>query len=114
MPTDIRSQVLPDYRDDAWHHIVVTFDGSQGKLYLDGVNYVDIPVSGELSSEEEPLHIGDGRDERHFSGAVDEARIYNRALSEDEVVQNFEATLNSLSVAPRSKLVGLWGRLRVQ
>lgn len=113
-PTDIRSQALPDYRDDDWHHIVVTFDGEQGKLYLDGVNYVDIPVSGELASEEEPLHIGDGRDERHFSGAVDEARIYNRALSEDEVVQNFEATSNSVSVDPISKLAGLWGQIKVR
>lgn len=113
-PTDIRSQALPDYNDGDWHHIVVTFDGAEGKLYLDGVNYVDIPVSGELSSEDEPLHIGDGRNERHFSGAVDEARIYNRALSEDEVVQNFEATSNSVSVDPISKLAGLWGRIKVR
>ncbi len=113
-PTDIRSEALPNYKDDAWHHVVVTFDGEKGKLYLDGVNYIDIPVSGELSSEEEPLHIGDGRDERHFSGAVDEARIYNRALSEDEVAQNFAATSNSVSVDPRYKLAGLWGRIKVQ
>ena len=114
-PTDIRSQALPDYNDGAWHHIAVTYDGEAGKLYLDGLNQLDIPVTGEISSEEEPLHIGDGRNERHFGGAVDEARIYNRALDADEIRMNFEAESNVLAaVDAKSKLSALWGQLKTQ
>lgn len=63
-PTDIRSQA--DFNDGAWHHIAVTYDGEAGKLHFDGINQVDIPVTGDLPQTEDSLHIGDGRDERHL------------------------------------------------
>ena len=114
-PTDIRSQELPDYNDGAWHHIAVTYDGQAGKLYLDGVNYVDIPVTGEISQTEDPLHIGDGNNERHFKGAIDEFRIYSRALGEAEILQNFGAELNIVTAVSASiKLPTLWGQLKSQ
>lgn len=112
-PTDIRSQALPNYDDDTWHHVVATWDGESGKLFLDGEKHVDIPVSGELAQTDDPLHIGDGREMRHFNGIVDEVRIYNRALDEDEIIQNYEAKSNSLAVNAALKLATLWGYLKI-
>jgi hypothetical protein len=111
-PNDIRTQALPNYDDDEWHHVVVTYDGQRGKLYLDGENHVDISVIGDISQTDDRLHIGDGGNNRHFSGAVDEARIYNRALDEGEVVQNFEAKSNDLAVEAVGKLAITWGGIK--
>ncbi|MBD3183937.1 hypothetical protein GF312_16755 [Candidatus Poribacteria bacterium] len=111
-PNDIRSQALPNYNDDAWHHVVITYDGSQGRLYLDGVMHVDIPVSGDIAETDEPLHIGDGNNERHFNGIIDEVRIYNKALTEDEVMQNFNVQSNLLAVDAEGKLSTTWARIK--
>ncbi len=114
-PNDIRSEALPDHNDGAWHHVAVTYDGKAGKLYLDGVNQVDIPVTGDISQTEDPLHIGDGNNERHFCGAVDEVRIYDRALDADEVRRNFEAESNVVAaLSADSMLSTLWGQLKIQ
>jgi len=114
-PNDIRSQAVPDFNDDKWHHVVLTYDGQNGMLYFDGEILVDIPVTGDISQTEDPLHIGDGNSERFFNGAIDEARIYNRALDEDEVRQNFQATSNNLAVIDaRAGIAALWGEIKVR
>jgi hypothetical protein len=111
-PNDIRSQALPSYNDDSWHHVAITYDGSSGKLYLDGVKHVDAPVSGEITQTDEPLHIGDGNNQRHFNGIIDEVRIYNRGLSEAEVLQNFNVNNNLLAVEAAAKLTITWGSIK--
>jgi len=111
-PNDIRSQNVPNYDDDAWHHVMLTYDGEKGKLFVDGEKLVDIDVDGEISQNKEPLHIGDGRNERHFNGLIDEVRIYNRGLSEDEVKQNYEVKSNFLAVEPTAKLPIIWGKIK--
>jgi len=111
-PNDIRAQNVPNYDDNKWHHVMVTYDGKKGKLFVDGDKLVDIDVSGDLSQNEEPLHIGDGNNERHFNGLIDEVRIYNRGLSEAEVQQNYKVTSNLLAVAPTGKLTTAWGKIK--
>lgn len=111
-PNDIRSLALPNYNDDAWHHVAVTYDGEVGRLYLDGVIHVDIPVNGDIAQTDEHLHIGDGNGQRHFNGIIDEVRIYNRGLDEKEIIQNFSAKSNSLAINAKSKLATLWSHLK--
>jgi len=43
-------------------------------------------------------------------GMIDELRLYDRPLSEDEVLQNYEA--EGLSVSPGQKLSLTWGGLK--
>jgi hypothetical protein len=42
---------------------------------------------------------------------VDEVRIYDRPLSEEEILQNMEA--EGMSVEPADKLVETWGKIKV-
>ena len=100
--------------DGEWHHAAAAYDGEVGRIFFDGEKVLDIPMSGELNQTDDPLHIGDGNNQRHFNGAVDEVRIYNRALEDDEILQNYNAKSNSLAVSAKSKLAALWGRLKVQ
>lgn len=87
-------------------HVACTLYGDNWKLYIDGQEvatsmykgYTEISnLDGEIpSTASAPLYIGAwfsssgdgiGNDEMmdFFSGIVDEVRIYNRALSEDEI-----------------------------
>jgi hypothetical protein len=72
-----------------WYHIAVTFSLSQGiaKIYINGVQYKDSNDIYEIKGNTDSLFIGGGV----FNGAIDEVRIYNRALSQAEI----QADMNS-------------------
>ncbi len=72
-----------------WIHIVGTYDGNTMSLYLDGAlnNSRDV---GEVIAYTGPAPLRIGNDQYSggsvFHGAIDDVRIYNRALSEEEVL----------------------------
>ena len=71
-----------------WTHIVATFANEQKALYINGrlVGEGTAPLS---LNTQRPLRIGGGATEGagnyFFRGMLDEVRIYNRALSAEEV-----------------------------
>ncbi|MFA5407932.1 MAG: LamG domain-containing protein, partial [Bacilli bacterium] len=73
-----------------WSNIVITLDGSRLKLYFDGKLYSDISYTGTLSYNTNPINIGhDGTS--YFKGSLDEIKMYSRALSANEIEQNYKA-----------------------
>ncbi len=48
-----------------------------------------------------------------FQGVFDEVRIYDRALTHEEVIRNYESGIG-LSVAPIQKLSTVWGALKAK
>jgi hypothetical protein len=79
-----------NYHDNLWHHVVATCDGSNIYLYLDGVLKAQTTASwwtGSTSWPTNQWNIGrDNNDSTYFfRGSLDEVRIYNRALSLEEV-----------------------------
>jgi len=74
-------------RVDEWVHIAQTYDGAVWHMYFNGLE-VDINTDtvGALAVAS-PWAIGARGvgGARHFSGAIDEVRIYNRALNVTEV-----------------------------
>lgn len=81
---------------DRWSHVATTCDGRYLKIYIDGELRSSEDL-GEfaLGSFDGPLFIGanhyGGRLGSHYQGQVDDLRIYNRALSADEVQARFQA-----------------------
>ncbi len=73
--------------DGKWHHIAGTFDGLLVKIYLDGFLMAtqDIGVADTLATNNEMLTIGSMDNQHYYDGAIDEIRIYNRALHESEI-----------------------------
>ncbi len=75
--------------DTNWHHVGVTIDrDGDGQLYLDGEpDGSPASMNSEAMDTINALAIGATRNtgENPFDGAIDEARIYNRALSPSEV-----------------------------
>ena len=73
---------------DTWYHLAGTYDGEELKAYKDGVLITtnDAP-SGPPVVETGTLKLGrHATAEQYFTGTVDEVRIYDRALSAQEVL----------------------------
>lgn len=76
-----------------WYCAVGIYDGNDLKLYVDGVleDSLNIgPVTAYTGPA--PLRIGDHRNSNHgvtgaFHGIIDDVRIYDRALSDEELQQ---------------------------
>ena len=71
-----------------WHHVVGTFDGFVIKIYVDGSEVGSTDYAGAIKDTDYKVGIGSfyGDAWRHgFDGTIDEVRIYNRALTADEI-----------------------------
>src|SRR5262249_48587921 len=72
-----------------WHHVVGTYDGTMMKLYIDNALTAPLAISGPNAGTRAPLRIGSkdvgGTAGNHFVGTLDEVRIYDRALTPDEI-----------------------------
>jgi L-ascorbate metabolism protein UlaG (beta-lactamase superfamily) len=75
--------------DDQWHHIGFVWDGSYRALYVDGAEIAkDAAIQNSLKSADSGMNIGAGKnpDEGNFfAGLIDDVRIYNMALSAEEI-----------------------------
>jgi hypothetical protein len=78
--------------DDQWHHVglVYDFDGLKRYLYVDGAEVAkDTDVVGGIGSDD-GLYFGAGKTldaGSFFFGLIDDIRIYDRALSAEEVAE---------------------------
>ncbi len=79
---------VDDSFNGTWHHVAGTFDGSQLRLYVDGGLADSMGYTGSIASTTFPVNIGRNSQEtdRFYRGVIDEVRIYNRALSEGEIL----------------------------
>ena len=71
---------------DAWSHLAATYDGSVVRLYVNGASAGSVSYPGVISASNGVLRLGGNSVwPEWFSGVIDEVRIYNRALSVDEI-----------------------------
>jgi len=97
---------------NSWHHIAVTYDGSDMKIYVDGVLVAeDTRPSLNIRNAPNNLLIGEspGFPGRVFNGKIDEVRIWNIARSQSQI----QSTMNYLLTeeyysTPDSGLAGYW------
>lgn len=96
-----------------WYHVGYTCDTKKNelKLYVDG-NLINTVVAGAEPNNLTHLRIGSEHEGRYFPGILDEARLYNRALTEKEMRQNFEVKSNGMAVNAAGKLTITWGALK--
>ena len=73
----------------AWHHAAGTYDGTELRLYLDGVLVGSKPATGPITPSSDPLYFGRNVYGWYWNGLIDEVAIYNRALSAEEIQQHY-------------------------
>jgi hypothetical protein len=98
-------------KEGEWHYLTGVVDDTKLVFYLDGDFVQEAVFSGPITSngpETEIGHAGDGG----FVGIIDEVGIYEKALSEKEVKQNYQST-GFTAVNPNNKLATCWGKVKV-
>jgi hypothetical protein len=107
--------------DEDWYHWAGVYDGSELKIYLNGEKDASTSLSGEISG------TGDGHsdwivfgkdyhtsvnNDRWNKVVIDEVRIYDRGLTDEEVMQNFLTENNKLAVSFEGKMAAIWGSIK--
>ncbi len=73
---------------NTWQHVVMTYDGTSLKVYINGVQKVSVPASGSISSTSEVMYLGKvpfSANDFQLGGKLDEVGLWNKALSASEV-----------------------------
>ena len=95
--------------DGEWHHWAGVYDGARLSIYLDGVLNNSIATTGPISNTGDGhpdwLTIGkdyhpDWSEGRYNKGLIDEIKIYDRALSADEIRAAYDAVDPAPTPAP--------------
>lgn len=80
---------VPTLSVGAWHHVVLTYDGTSARLHLDGVLIGENVLGGPIAYAALPLLVGAdyGADPfaDHFPGDVDQLAVWDRVLTPADV-----------------------------
>lgn len=69
-----------------WTHLASTYDGSILRLYVNGVEVASRTLTGAIRTSTGQLRIGGNAVwGEYFAGTIDEARVYNRALTPADI-----------------------------
>jgi hypothetical protein len=71
-----------------WYHILCKYDGSIASIYVDGELQNSVSLSGLLRVSSQHILAGanpTSPPSGFFNGAIDDIRIWNRALSASEI-----------------------------
>jgi len=96
-----------------WQMGTFTYDGATLKLYFGGVLVASTAGSATLTSANDLLIGSRVLNSNRFTGSIDDVRIYNRALSPQEIQQLYAqgggvTADHSSTVSLSSGLVGYW------
>ena len=94
---------------DEWCHVAATAEGSEFKLYVNGVLKAEDSQAGYEVAQSESFMVGKTRNrERYFKGTIDEVALFNVALTEADI----NSVIASAAVSPKGKLTTTWGHLK--
>ena len=89
---------------NSWHHLAASWDGTNVKLYINGTldKSVETAVSGTFALDTSSFKIGARENfavgaDFYFNGIIDDVRIYDRALSDTQILQIYNDTHLGLS-----------------
>ena len=69
-----------------WVHVAATYDGATLRTFVNGAQVASAAAAGSIQTSTMPLRIGGNSIwGEYFKGAIDEVRIYNRALTAAEI-----------------------------
>lgn len=89
--TVVRDSLISGVNNGAWHHIVMTYDGTTQRLYVDGAQVDSDAATGAIDTSASDLYVGaiSGTSE-FFNGNIDEVAIYPTALSAARIRQHYQ------------------------
>ena len=111
-PQNVGTDVVP--QSNRWYHVVLTYDRVNLSMYIDGTFKNSQAVTNAVSNVTYALGIGENTESSGtWNGQIDEVRVYNRALSPDEIKRLYK--IGSTFVVNKTRtdtlregLVGHW------
>jgi hypothetical protein len=81
------------FATNTWYNITCIYDGSAKFIYVNGIIDAAVSVTGTLALGAFPPMIGENAQAtgRYFNGRIPIVQIYHKALSAQEVLQNYNA-----------------------
>ena len=75
------------FQSGTWYHVAGAYDGSQMKVYVNGnlvgtPSSVSVPIAG---TDGVGLSVGWRPSVNYFHGSIDEVRVYDKALTQQEI-----------------------------
>jgi hypothetical protein len=87
-----------------WHHIVLTYDGDTAKLYADGNMLTSSYMNWSLVLDK--VYVGrQVNDLKYWNGYVDDVRIYNKVLSDAEILDLYNQHAGNPPAAPTNLVI---------
>lgn len=90
---DVVNQTMGSYYslDNSWHHVVVVYDNSTRSIYIDG-NYLSSENITTFTQNYSGLTFRVGKQvsssqQQNFKGCIDDIRLYDRALSDEDILK---------------------------
>jgi hypothetical protein len=82
-----------------WTHVAGSYDGATMAVYINGVQAGTLATTGAIPTNASPLRLGaDSAGGSLFAGAIDEAKVYSRALTATEINNQYQAGLAKAGV----------------
>ncbi|MCP3684817.1 MAG: hypothetical protein GY861_19285, partial [bacterium] len=76
--------------ESGWYHVVTSFNGTNGSLYVNGLLEDSFAVSSD-SIDYQGTNTYIGGASANFKGRIDEVQIWNRVLSQEEINASYNA-----------------------
>jgi PKD repeat protein len=90
---------------NTWSHLAATYDRSVLRLYVNGVQVASRAVTAAIEVSDGPMTIGGDLDYgQYWQGAIDNVRIYNRALTAAEIQTNMGSGSGAQRPSPPQNL----------
>lgn len=99
-----------DIKKDEWSHAVVQSDGKKFRIYVNGklAKETDFQETGGAND----TYLIGGAGGEGFGGAIDDAAVFSRALSEDEINALGDGFDALLAVEAKDKLATTWAQIK--
>jgi chitodextrinase len=94
--TDYGAQGTSVLSLNTWTFLAATYDGTTLKMYVNGTLVGSTTIGGSIFTTTDPLHIGGDWDSEVFNGSVDNARIYNAALSQSQITTDMNTGVGAV------------------
>ena len=79
--------------DTDWHCLTITGSNDGVTAYLDGKTVGEGESIAPLSGENQDIYIGVNNWDTEFNGLVDDVKVYDRKLTEQEVINLYDPTI---------------------
>ncbi len=92
--------VYNNFSINSWNHLAMTYDGSELKLYNNGVAVDSVPANGAFINPSESFHMGFlpfNQPDFYLNGSLDDVCLWNKSLTAAEVSDLYNSCSMDLS-----------------